>query len=80
MNIIERKYRLIEQFLSISNPDEVEKVEQFFKEEIKQVDFWDQLPEQVKKTLHKSKTQSENEQVVAHDEVIKKARTIIKAS
>ena len=74
MDIIERKYKLIEKCMEISTVEEIEKVEYFFNHEIETTDFWDDLPEQVKDLIAKSKEQSRQDIVMSHETVMEKAR------
>lgn len=74
MDITERKYRLIQKCIEISTVEEIERAEYFFKHEIEANDFWDDLPEQVKKLIEKSKEQSRQDVVISHETVMDKAR------
>ncbi|MBK5213064.1 MAG: hypothetical protein JJE55_05315 [Flavobacteriaceae bacterium] len=74
MDITERKYKLIEKCMEISTVEEIERAEYFFNHEIETTDFWDDLPEQVKKLIEKSKEQSNKDLVISHDTVMGKAR------
>lgn len=76
MDITEGKYKLIEKCMEISTVEEIERAEYFFNHEIETADFWDELPEQVKKLIEKSKEQSRQNMVISHESVMEKARKI----
>ncbi|HAV55244.1 MAG TPA: hypothetical protein DCX41_10010 [Aequorivita sp.] len=74
MDITERKYRLIEKCMEISTVEEIERAEYFFNHEIETADFWEDLPEQVRKLIEKSKEQSRQYMVIPHEKVMDKVR------
>ncbi len=80
MDITERRYKLIEKCMQVSTVEEIERAEYFFNRGIETADFWDDLPEQIKKLIEKSKEQSGQDIVISHGTVMEKARMKIENS
>ena len=73
MDIASRKLLIIEQLMGVENPNKLEQIETFFKEEVK--DVWDELPQAVREKIEKSQEESRNNETVPHHKVMESIKS-----
>lgn len=71
MNYLELKNTLHEMIDQVDDPEVLYAVQELLNSQ-PTVDFWDELPDEVKKSIEIGLKQAENGEVIPHEEVMKK--------
>ncbi len=70
MNLQAKKLELVQLILNTERPSLLEMVSQLLKQE-KETDWWDELPESVKKSIETGIEEAERGETIPHEEVMK---------
>jgi len=70
MNYLELKSTLHEMIDQVDDPEVLYAVQELLNSQLS-VDFWDELPDEVKKSIEIGLKQAENGEVIPHEEVMK---------
>ncbi len=71
MDLVTRKYKLIESFMKIASVEQIEKLENFFKKEI----AMDEFEEDLKQVLDISMKQIQDKKTFTSDSVVNEAKS-----